>query len=192
MKVKDLTREIEEFQAALIAHQDLYVRSVDVELDDYPWENEGALHAQSRQLARMLGRLRPFITRFRPNWLVRHPATGLTVDVLEVAVGMAHTVHIKGEAFQHAIDGVEQVIGSLQGLDPDDEIPDDPKSPVRPGALADKLMLGSRPSRAGWRLVVPRPNRPDLPVGRRRVRPCPRRGCSSRAGSASCMGSTKS
>lgn len=143
MKARDLTREVEEFQAALVAHRQLYDRSYDVEFDDYPFGNENELQAQSRQLARMLGRLRPFLLRFKSGWLVRQPMTGLTVDVLDVVVGMAHTVHIKSEAFQHAIDGVEQVIGNLQRFSPDDEIPEDPTSPIRPGgqAMADKRRL---------------------------------------------------
>lgn len=143
MKARDLAREIEEFQAALIAHRDLYARSTDVMVDDYPVENEEELRAQSRRLARILGQLRPFLQRFRPNWLMRHPMSGLTVDTLDGAVGMGHEVQIKGDALDHAIDGVEQVIGNLQRLSPDDEIPEDPMSPVRPGgqAVADKRRL---------------------------------------------------
>lgn len=141
MKVKELTREIEEFRAALVAHRDLYARSVDIEFADYPVENEKKLRAQSEQLSRMLGRLRPYLQRFRVPRLARQPMTGQTVDILDVAVGMGHDVQTKGEVLDHAIDSVNQVIGNLQRFGPDDEIPDDPKSPVRSGASPDKRRL---------------------------------------------------
>ncbi len=134
MKVQDLMREVEEFRAALVAHRDLYARSVDIMVADYPVENEKKLRAQSEQLSRMLGRLRPYLQRFRVPRLATHPMTGQTVDILDVAVGMGHDVQTKGEVLDHAIDSVNQVIGNLQRFGPDDEIPDDPKSPVRSGA----------------------------------------------------------
>lgn len=141
MKVKDLTREVEEFRAALVEHRDLYARSVDIEVADYPVENEKKLRAQSEQLSRMLGRLRPYLQRFRVPRLARHPMTGLTVDVLDVAVGMGHDVQTKGEVLDHAIDSVNQVIGNLQRFGPDDEVPDDPKSPVKSGTLGGAQRL---------------------------------------------------
>jgi diguanylate cyclase (GGDEF)-like protein len=141
MKVGDLIRAAEEFRDALIAHRDLYQKSIDITESDYPVENEKKLREQSRTLSQMLGRLRPFFTRFRRGWLVREPSTGQTVDVLNVAVGMAHEVSIKAEILDHAIDGVEQVIGGLQRLDHDDEVPDDPKQPIRASKSPNRSRL---------------------------------------------------
>jgi len=141
MKVQDLIRNAEEFRDALIAHRDLYHKSIDIMESDYPIENEKKLREQSRELSQMLGRLRPFFIRFRRGWLVREPSTGQTIDVLDVAVGMAHLVSIKAEILDHAIDGVEQVIGSLQRLSHEDEIPDDPKLPIRSSASPDRKRL---------------------------------------------------
>src|SRR5207245_841712 len=114
MKAKDLVREVEEFRTALVAHRDLYAQSVDIMVDDYPIDNLEELRTQSRQLNEMVGRLQPYLRRFGTSFSARETLTGQTVDVLVAAVGMGHDVQIKGQALEHAIDGADQVIGSLK------------------------------------------------------------------------------
>jgi uncharacterized protein (TIGR02391 family) len=144
MKVQDLISEVEEFRAALVAHRDLYGKSLDNELPDYPVVNVKQLEEQSRLLNRMVGRLRPFLERLRSTWHMRQYGGGPSVDALDAATSTAYVAQLKGDALDLVIGAIDQVLGQLQALQPDDEIPSDLEVPpgTKSGAPTDRVILG--------------------------------------------------
>ncbi len=141
MKVQELLQAIEEFQKKLIEHKKLWGGSLDDVLPDYPITNREELEEQSRWLSRRLGALRPYILRFESNWIMVHPGTGITWDALDSTVGLADVAQRKGPSLEAVIPKIDQIIGRISALDPNDNIPDDPKQPIRPGIGVDNLML---------------------------------------------------
>lgn len=145
MKVSELVELLEGFQNALREHRILWGASLGQPLPRYPVRNREVLEQQSGSLARQLGRLRPYLERFRSAWMMRHPATGVTWDVLEAAVGLQPIAQIKGPSIGSAIEAIDQILGQLQDLNGDDDIPTDRGRLIRSGATADRVALGYLP-----------------------------------------------
>jgi uncharacterized protein (TIGR02391 family) len=146
MRVKELIVALEEFQSRLIDHRDLWGRSLAQPIPDYPVRNRQELEEQTLLLSRRLGALRPFIMRFKNNWLMRHPATGVIWDGLDASVGLTAVAQAKGPALRTTIEALNQIIGRLEVMQPEDEIPEDPLMPIRPGVAVDYLISGYLPN----------------------------------------------
>lgn len=145
MRARELLQEIEEFQLGLARHQEIWGNSLDRPIPQYPVRNTSTLVSQSRQLSRDLGRLRPYLQRFRESWVMHHPATGAQWDALEAATGSNQIAQIKGPSLRTVLDALDQIIGELQGLDPDEEIPKDPSRPTRAGGTPERIAMGYVP-----------------------------------------------
>jgi uncharacterized protein (TIGR02391 family) len=141
MHVKQLIAEIEAFQRALTDHQRLWGQSLEGPIPDYPVRHE-KLMTQSRKLSRAAGRLRPYLDRLRPSgWTMGHPATGTTWDALQSATGMADIALVKGDSLRSVVPALDQIIGELRALDPDDDIPREPNRPIRSGGFMERVAL---------------------------------------------------
>ena len=64
MRVRALKQKIETFRTELAAHRELWSRSLDRTLPDYPVSNGRELEREADSLSRQLGLLRPYIERF--------------------------------------------------------------------------------------------------------------------------------
>jgi uncharacterized protein (TIGR02391 family) len=142
MKVSKLAEELEEFLRRLIEHRQLWGDSLSQPIPDYPVRNRDELEEQSRWLSRKLGTLRPYIIRFQQNWIMNHPATGVRWDALDAAVGLSSVSQIKGPSLRTVEEAINQIIGRLEGMQQEDEIPEDPGQPIRPGIAVDYLISG--------------------------------------------------
>lgn len=142
MKVKDLLNSLEEFQARLSEHQQLWGQSLSQPIPDYPVRNVDELREQSRWLSRRLGGLRSYLERFDDRWIMQHPATGIRWNALDSAVGLESVSQIKGPSIRSTTEKIDQVIGRLQTMDQEDDIPEDQSQPIRPGVGVDRLILG--------------------------------------------------
>jgi len=142
MKVKELLQALEEFQHKLIEHKKLWGKSLSQPIPDYPVRNVAELQEQSRWLNRQLGALRPYIERFDDSWVMVHPATRASWNALDTAVGLQAVAQAKGPSIRTTIEKLDQIIGKLQTIEPDDNIPEDPTKPIRPGVDVDYLMRG--------------------------------------------------
>jgi hypothetical protein len=54
---------------------------------------------------------------------------------------MADVAQVKGPSIRTAMQKLDQIIGWLQMMDPNEVIPDDPLQPMRRGLGADRIML---------------------------------------------------
>lgn len=122
MKAAELIEQLEAFRRALREHEELWGNSLDQPIPDYPIANIDELRQQSEQLNRQLGKLRPYIELYEPRWTMRHPATGLTWDALEAAVSSEQVAQIKGPSLRTVLDRLGQVIGRLEGHEPNEDI----------------------------------------------------------------------
>lgn len=142
MKVKHFAEQLEEFQQKLIEHQKLWGSSLSQPIPDFPVKNGNQLEEQSRWMSRKLGALRPFIYRFDNNWIMNHPATGVRWNALDSAVGLDAISQVKGPSIRSTIQKLDQIIGRLQTMEQEDEIPEKPSQPIKPGVGVDYLVLG--------------------------------------------------
>jgi len=142
MRAGDLLQELEQFGAALIAHRRLWGESLEQPIPGYPVRNVEELTRQSRDLSRALGSLRPFLERFRSSWIMHHPATGIRWDALDAATGLDQIAQVKGPSLATVIPALDQIIGELQALDPDDEIPREKNRTIRAGGSVERVALG--------------------------------------------------
>lgn len=142
MRAGDLLQDLEQFQAALIAHQRLWGKSLEQPIPSYPARNIEELERQSRELCRTLGRLRPFLERFRPSWIMHHPATSTRWDALDAATGLDQIAQVKGPSLASVIPLLDQIIGEIQAFDPDDEIPREKTRAIRAGGSVERIALG--------------------------------------------------
>jgi uncharacterized protein (TIGR02391 family) len=142
MRTDELLEQIEAFQRDLSKHQRWWGDSLDQPIPKYPVRNVAELRQQSRQLSRTLGRLRPFLERFQPTWTMQHRATGTEWDALDIATGLDQIAQIKGPSLATVISALDRIIGELQALDPDDDIPREKHRAVRAGGSIEKVALG--------------------------------------------------
>jgi uncharacterized protein (TIGR02391 family) len=139
MNVTELKGELEKFHADLRAHQDLWQTSLDdiVPNPQHPKE----LRAQSKRLTRTLGKLRPYIERFKPHWVMQHPARGVTWDALDAAVSNDEVAKIKAASLNALLASLDQIIGRLEAMQADDIVPENRDHAIGSGAPADKIMM---------------------------------------------------
>lgn len=122
IRVPDLIEDLERFRTELEDHERLWADSLGSPIPDYPVRNIDELRKQSSRLARILGRLRPYLDRLRDTWAMHHPATGVTWDALEAAVGLTMVAQAKGPAIRATKDAVDQILGRLEGMNADDVV----------------------------------------------------------------------
>lgn len=72
---------------------------------------------------------------------MQHPATGATWDALEAATGLTAVAPAKGPSIRSTIQKLDQILGRLQNFEQDEEIPADPRKPMRSGASSDRIVL---------------------------------------------------
>jgi hypothetical protein len=122
MNVSELIAALEEFQTKLTEHQELLEKRAGQRAELSVLEKKAALEEQSRWLSRRLGALRSYIERFDNEWMMQHPATRVTWDALDVATSL--TGHPgKNHSFRHVFPKLHQILGRLETLDPNEEIP---------------------------------------------------------------------
>jgi len=131
MKVKELIQALEEFQERLTEHQKLWGKSLSQPIPEYPVSNIDTLEGQSRWLCRKLGALRPYILRFDNSWIMAHQATGTQWNVLNSAVSLTDIAQVKGPSMPAAIEKLDQIIGRLQTMPQEDDIPEDTSEQIR-------------------------------------------------------------
>jgi uncharacterized protein (TIGR02391 family) len=141
MKVAELLKSLDEFRTKLIKHRELWGKSLSQPVPSYPVRNVDELEKQSQWLTRRLGALRPYIERFDGQWIMQHPATGVTWDALDEAVGLSAVSQIKGPSLRSAAEKLNVIAGRLEALDQDDIVPADPAVPLKSGLPADGIML---------------------------------------------------
>jgi diguanylate cyclase (GGDEF)-like protein len=129
MKTEALLRELEEFQKVLNEHSGLWGKSLDGTLPQYAIQNDTKLKEQSKWLSRKLGAIRPYLDRFE-DWVMHVQATGTTWDALDAAVGMASVAQIKGPSMQSVEERLDTIIGRLQVMAKDIEIPENASEPI--------------------------------------------------------------
>jgi uncharacterized protein (TIGR02391 family) len=140
MKVSELIAALEEFQTKLTAHQELLGKRTGQRAEFSESEKQATLQEQSRWLSRRCGALRPYIERFDDQWMMQHPAAGSTWDALDVATSL--TGHpAKGQTLRHVLPKLHQILGHLENIDPNEEIPADPTKPIRLGLTSDRIIL---------------------------------------------------
>jgi hypothetical protein len=131
MRVRALKQKIETFRTELAAHRELWSRSLDRTLPDYPVSNGRELERQADSLSRQLGLLRPYIERFVDSTTMHHQATGVSWDALQSATGM-DVAQIKGPSIRSAIQLIQQTLGRLDSLSDDDDVPEEPGRTIKP------------------------------------------------------------
>jgi uncharacterized protein (TIGR02391 family) len=141
MKVSELLAALDEFRSKLIAHRELWGKSLDDIVPGFPVSSQKELEEQSQWLTRRLGALRPYIERFDSNWIMQHPATGSMWDALDAASGLSSVSPIKAPSLRNAIEKLNSIAGRLEGLDQNDAVPVDRNVPIRSGVGPDRLML---------------------------------------------------
>lgn len=140
MLVSKLKKEIEVFQSKIMEHRDLWGKSLSSPIPNFPVKNKEQLEEQSRWLSRKKGMLQPFLDRFFENWIMRHPATGVTWNALDAATGLSSVSQIKGPSMRMVSERMDQLLGKLDGYDLEDDIPKDASRPIKPGIILDQLM----------------------------------------------------
>lgn len=130
MKASQLLSEVVTFYDDLSEHKSLYLSSLGSPLPKYPVTNHVELQKQSEHLSRTLGRLRPFLLRFNRSWQLVNPATGQPWDALHESVSMRAVCQIKGESMRVVLDLLNQVIGRIESIEPDFEVPEDMSAPI--------------------------------------------------------------
>lgn len=121
MKVQVLLKKIIEFRDLLREHRDLWGKSLDRPIPDYPVRNTDKLKEQQIQLFRIYYQIDEYLTKFSKGRLMRHPATGIEWDVYRSSIGN-DVAQIKGPSLNNALLELEGVIGILEGEDQEKEI----------------------------------------------------------------------
>ncbi|WP_375779056.1 TIGR02391 family protein [Bradyrhizobium sp. ma5] len=141
MKVSELLAALDEFRSKLTEHRELWSKSLNNIVPDFPIRNQKELEEQSHWLTRRLGALRPYIERFDSNWIMQHPATGSLWDGLDAASGLSSVSQIKGPSLRSTIEKLNTIAGRIEGLDQSDAVPSDRNVPMRSGLGPDRLMF---------------------------------------------------
>jgi hypothetical protein len=120
MTVSDLRARLETFRSQLEEHAQLWRRSLDDTLPDYPIDNVSQLRQQSNNLARQLGRLRPYIDGFGfPSTM--QAGVGGAWDIYDCAVSLDVAIR-KGHSIENVLMQLQQILGRMDGMDPNSEI----------------------------------------------------------------------
>jgi hypothetical protein len=122
MKYRELEDQLRKFRDGLTEHRDLYSKSLDASIPDYPIRNGEKLNKQEVALTRQLYLLEPFLQRLAKQRIRLHRATGMSWDIFKVAVGNDAAI-IKGSSLNDAIRELEGVLAVVENEPGDAEIP---------------------------------------------------------------------
>jgi uncharacterized protein (TIGR02391 family) len=142
VNVAELHRNLEHFSVLLREHIRLWAESLDDTIPRYPIRNRSQLEDQVGELNKLLGALRPYVLRFRNSWIMHHPSTSVRWNALDTAVSLGSVAQIKGPSLRTTIEQIDQILGRLAAMNPEDDIPEDTDRPIRPGASVDYLISG--------------------------------------------------
>jgi len=121
MKVKVLLQKIKKFKDLLNEHSELWSKSLNNTIPDYPIKNNEKLKEQQIQLFRLYYPIDEYLTIFSKGRLMRHPMTGIEWDVYRSSIGN-DVAQIKGPSLSNALLELEGIIGILEGEDQEREI----------------------------------------------------------------------
>lgn len=121
MKADEVLDRMKNFKRDLEEHRDLYGKSLDRIIPDYPIRNHETLRKQEEELTGQLYVLDGYLSKFGKHRMMYQPATGISWDVYTEAVGDS-VAQIKGESLDKAVLELSGIIGLLKTMSPDDEI----------------------------------------------------------------------
>jgi REase_DpnII-MboI len=121
MRVCELKKHLEEFRKGLLEHRELWRKSLDRTLREFPVCNHDALRVQTDALLYQLGLLRPFMEELHASWILQKPMTGVALNILDSAIGSHNPALSKGPSLSHLIDAVQMILGRLEGFADDNE-----------------------------------------------------------------------
>jgi hypothetical protein len=120
MTVSELRVRLETFRVQLEQHAQLWRRSLDDAFPEYPINNGPLLRQQSNDLARQLGRLRPYIDGFGfPSEM--QAGVGAAWDIYDSAVSLDVAIR-KGHSIENVLMQLQQILGRMDGMDPDSRV----------------------------------------------------------------------
>ena len=135
MRARELIERLRRFVEDLQKHRELYAKSLNRHIPDYPIRNQQELRIQQKELNKQLYVLDPYINIFTKGRIMHHPATGIEWDVYRSAVGN-DTAQIKGHSLSNAILELEGIIAVLDEGPGKQEIRlDSETSPSKEGKL---------------------------------------------------------
>jgi len=133
VKVRELASRVQNFHNDLEAHFRLWSQSLEQPMPDFPVRNIDRLREQTTSLARQLGTLRPYIERFMRSTIMT--VMGQRWDAYDCAVSNDVSVR-KGPSIEAALPQLQQMLGRLELMNPDEEIPLESKgSHEKPGTV---------------------------------------------------------
>lgn len=121
MKAKILLEKTKEFKVLLKEHRELYAKSLNQTIPDYPVRNREKLQEQQIKLFRIYYQIDQYLTKFSKGRIMRHPATGIQWDAYRSSIG-SDVAQIKGPSLDNVVLEPEGVIAILEGEDPEKEI----------------------------------------------------------------------
>jgi len=123
MKVKELTKSLEEFQKKLIEHQTLYNNSFPEYTGGmYPVRNKHELQEQSLWLNRWWGTYQPTLNQFRDKMTMQTQSTGDEWDYVNSAIGLDEVAPIKIQSLKKIIAEIERIIGRLISMNSNQDV----------------------------------------------------------------------
>jgi hypothetical protein len=120
MKAIELISRIEQFRNELKEHAELWKTSHDPYLPDYPIANGAKLREQMDRLARQLGALYPLMKRM--EFPTTMSMVGVEWDIYQSAVSNDLAIR-KGHSLEAVFSQLQQALGRLDSMDPNDEFP---------------------------------------------------------------------
>ncbi len=120
MKVAELSSRVEKFRKELNDHANLWGRSLDDTIPDYPIRNHDQIRAQYDGLARQLGTLRPYFKKLGLPTIMGNSYLGQW-DAFDSAVS-DDVAPRKGQSMQAVLSQLNQALGKLDLLNPDSEL----------------------------------------------------------------------
>lgn len=116
MKVRELVSSIEKFHHDLESHFDLWQQSLGQPLPEYPVRNIQGLKEQVNNVARQLGKLRPYIEKLCTS--TKMGIAGQLWDPYEFAISNDVAAR-KGPSIEAILPQLQQMVGRLQSLNPE-------------------------------------------------------------------------
>jgi hypothetical protein len=112
---------LEKFRRDLIAHRNLWSKSLDEHLPEYPITNRKSLESQADSLFRQLGLLRPYMEELHSTWILGHKMSGVTWNILDTAISLQSVAQMKGPSLSNLIEITQAMLGRLDDFENDQE-----------------------------------------------------------------------
>ena len=121
MKVKVLLEKVKEFRNLLEEHYNLWKKSLNKIIPDYPIINVNELKEQQKQLFRIFYLIDEYITIYSKGRLKYYPATGIEWDIYRSSIS-DNVAQIKGDSITSTLLDIEGIISILETENPEKEI----------------------------------------------------------------------